>query len=88
MSTDCYDDTLNIITDDIRKVNTNNHTAISPEDRFAIALRNLQSLLQLLRSNMNHWVKSALGNELTNVWRECCGSGVNVVCKVTEYTVD
>ena len=37
---------------------------------------------------MYQWGKQTLGNELTNVWRERCGSGVNVVCKVTEQTVD
>jgi len=39
MSTDCCDEILNIITDDIRKENTNYHAAISPEERLAIALR-------------------------------------------------
>jgi len=36
---------------------------------------------------MSQWAKLALGNELLDVWRKCCGSGVNI-CRVTEETVD
>jgi len=77
VSTDCCDEILNIIRDDLRKENTNYRTAVSPEEQSCdcFKVRNLQCLLQLLRSNIYQWAKSALGNELTcleeMLWFRC-----------------
>lgn len=39
MTSDCFDEILNLIADDIRKQDTNYREAICPEERLAIALR-------------------------------------------------
>lgn len=39
MTSECFDEVLDLITDDIRKCDTNYREAITPEERLAIALR-------------------------------------------------
>ena len=39
MTSDCFDEILNLIKEDIKKMDTNYREAIPPEERLAIALR-------------------------------------------------